>query len=193
LAGYVERNSDVPEISLECVMTAAGMIKKMGRERLKPREPQTKPTKPAGSRKEAGGQEVLSGATAEAEDPTQPGELETSPSIELDPEAKAALGGLSPLLVWSQVGNVIAHTFEAYPDEADKLLDKYQPVVNQEWLYVALQHLDPVVGINNLVQVNQDPKLDLCNLLKSVSPPDLLEKVLFMLTLSSKWQSEVAT
>jgi IrrE N-terminal-like domain len=38
LAGYVEHNSDVPKISLECVMTAAGMIEKMGHERLKPRK-----------------------------------------------------------------------------------------------------------------------------------------------------------
>ena len=94
--------------------------------------------------------------------------------------------------VWSQVVNLVAHTFEAYSDEADKLLDKYQPPVNQEWLYVALQHLDPVVGINNLVAVNSDPKLDLQNLLKSASPPDVLENVLFMVTLSNKWLSEVA-
>jgi hypothetical protein len=191
LAGYVEHNSVVPEISLECVMTASGMIEKMGRERLKPREPQTKPTKPAGSRKEAEEQEVLSGATSEAEDRQQPEKLEPWPNIMLEPEAKAALGDLSPLLVWSQVGNLVAHTFEAYPDEANKLLDKYQPPVNQGWLYVALQHLDPVVGINGFVEINDDPKLNLKDLMKS-NPPDVLEKVLFMVTLSSKWLSEVA-
>ncbi len=38
LAGYVERYSDVPMISLEAVMTAAGLIERMGRERLKPRK-----------------------------------------------------------------------------------------------------------------------------------------------------------
>ena len=38
LAGYIGQNSRVPEISLECVMAAAGLIEKMGRERLKPRE-----------------------------------------------------------------------------------------------------------------------------------------------------------
>ena len=118
--------------------------------------------------------------------------LETWPNILLDPKAKAALGDLSPVLVWSQVGNLVAHTFEAYPDEAGKLLDKYQPPVNQEWLYLALQHLDPVVGIKNLVEINDHPKLNLKDLMKS-NPPDVLEKVLFMVTLSSKWQSEVAT
>jgi len=133
----------------------------------------------------------LPGATSEAEE-RQPETLETGPNLQLDPEAKAALGDLSPVLVWSQVGNLVAHTFEAYPDEADKLLCRYQPPVNQEWLYVALQHLDPVVGINNLVEMNDHPKLNLKDLTKS-NPPDVLEKVLFMVTLSSKWQSEVAT
>ena len=178
--------------SSDLVMAASGLIERMGRERLKPRKPHTESKKPAGSRKEAGAHEVMSGATSEAEDPTRAEGLEASPIIQLDPEAKEALGDLSPVLVWSQVVNLVAHTFESYPDEADKLLEKYQPPVNQEWLYVALQHLDPVVGINNLVAVNSDPKLDLQNLLKSASPPDVLENVLFMVTLSNKWLSEVA-
>ena len=110
----------------------------------------------------------------------------------LDPEAKAALGDLSPVLVWSQVVNLVAHTFEAYPDDAEKLLDKYQPPVNQEWLYLALQHLHPVAGINNLIEINDHPKLNLKDLMKS-NPPDVLEKVLSMVTLSSQWQSEVST
>jgi hypothetical protein len=38
LAGYLERNRQVPEISLECVMAASGLIEKMGSERLKPRK-----------------------------------------------------------------------------------------------------------------------------------------------------------
>jgi hypothetical protein len=38
LARYLKDNSDVPEISLECVMVASGMIEKMGLERLKPRK-----------------------------------------------------------------------------------------------------------------------------------------------------------
>lgn len=54
-----------------------------------------------------------------------------------------------------------------------------------------LQNLNPVVGINNVVEVNSDPKLNLQNLLKSANPPDVLEKVLIMVTLSSRWLSEV--
>ena len=38
LAGYVKGNVPMPEISLDCVMAAAGLIEKMGRERLKPRK-----------------------------------------------------------------------------------------------------------------------------------------------------------
>ena len=38
LAGYIKENSHVPEISLECVMTASGLIEKMGSDRLKLRK-----------------------------------------------------------------------------------------------------------------------------------------------------------
>jgi hypothetical protein len=41
LAGYLEHNEQVPDISLECVMAAAGLIEKMGSERLKPRKDAT--------------------------------------------------------------------------------------------------------------------------------------------------------
>jgi hypothetical protein len=38
LADYMEDNSSIPEISLECVMSAAGLIEKMSLERLKRRK-----------------------------------------------------------------------------------------------------------------------------------------------------------
>jgi hypothetical protein len=38
LAHYVKQYSDTPPISLDCVMKAASLIEKMGRERLKPRK-----------------------------------------------------------------------------------------------------------------------------------------------------------
>lgn len=38
LAGYLAHHGDVPAISLECVMKAAGLIEQMGCERLKPRK-----------------------------------------------------------------------------------------------------------------------------------------------------------
>ena len=67
----------------------------------------------------------------------------------------------------------------------------YQPEYDQESLSVRLQNLNPAVGINNFVEVNSDPKLNLQDLLKSTNPLDVLEKVLFMVAVSSKWQSEV--
>ena len=38
LAQYMEHNANVPEISLECVMAASGLIERMGVQRLKPRK-----------------------------------------------------------------------------------------------------------------------------------------------------------
>ena len=38
LSGYVEDHEEVPKISLECWMKAAGLIEKMGRGRLKKRK-----------------------------------------------------------------------------------------------------------------------------------------------------------
>jgi hypothetical protein len=42
LSGYVKDHKEVPPISLEAVMAAAGLIERMGRERLKPRKEGTK-------------------------------------------------------------------------------------------------------------------------------------------------------
>jgi hypothetical protein len=38
LSNYVKKNENVPKISLECVMKAAGLIENMGKRRLKPRK-----------------------------------------------------------------------------------------------------------------------------------------------------------
>src|SRR5271157_3673267 len=46
LAYLANDKADIPPISLECVMAASGLIERMGRERLKPRKPQTTSTKP---------------------------------------------------------------------------------------------------------------------------------------------------
>jgi len=52
LASFVQREGQVPSISLECVMKAAGLIEQMGRERLKPRKENETPTTTAVGRKE---------------------------------------------------------------------------------------------------------------------------------------------
>jgi hypothetical protein len=58
LAYLANDKADIPPISLECVMAASGLIERMGRERLKPRKPQTKSTKPARSNGAGGRGEV---------------------------------------------------------------------------------------------------------------------------------------
>jgi hypothetical protein len=41
LAGYVQKHEETPPISLDCIMKAAGLIEQMGRERMKPRTPES--------------------------------------------------------------------------------------------------------------------------------------------------------
>lgn len=38
LSGYLNANQEIPDISIECVMKASGLLEQMGRERLKPRK-----------------------------------------------------------------------------------------------------------------------------------------------------------
>lgn len=41
LSGYINQNTETPDISLECVLKAAGLIEHMGRERM-PLRPEEK-------------------------------------------------------------------------------------------------------------------------------------------------------
>ena len=119
------------------------------------------------------------------------GGLERWRNTPLDPEAKEALDGLAPALVWQQIQGLVFQAFDQYPDQAQKLMDDYQPEYDEESLGLMLQNLNPAVGINNFQAVNLDPTLNLKDLMKS-QPVDVLEKVLFMVTFSNKWLSEVA-
>lgn len=110
--------------------------------------------------------------------------------MKLDLQAQLALKGAKPQAVWQLVETLVDQAFEEYPEESQGLMAKYQPPVDHEGLLLVLQHLDPVVGINNLAFLNQ--KVNLADPLKT-SPPDVLEEVLKMLTESSKYQSEVST
>lgn len=117
--------------------------------------------------------------------------LERWRNTPLDPEAKDALDDLSPALVWQQIQGLVFQAFDQYPDQAQKLMDDYQPEYDRERLGLTLRNLNPAVGVNNFQAVNVDPKLNLKDLMKS-SPVDVLEKVLFMVTFSDKWLTEVA-
>src|SRR5271157_3315696 len=116
--------------------------------------------------------------------------LERWRNTPLDPEAKEALDGLPPAFVWQQIQDLAFQAFDLYPDQAQKLMDDYQPEYDQDSLCIMLQNLNPVVGINNFQVVNLDPTLNLKDLMKS-QLVDVLEKVLFMVTFSDKWLTEV--
>src|ERR1019366_2211143 len=108
----------------------------------------------------------------------------------LDPEAKEALGSVPPQVAWSLIQALVFQAFDTQPHEAQELWDKYQPPCRDEMsLDLALQHLDPVVGINNFQYLNE--KVNLKDVMKS-KPLDVLEEVLRMVSLSSKWHSEVS-
>ena len=107
----------------------------------------------------------------------------------LDFKTQAVLGKVSPSLVWEQVKALVYQAFEVEPDESQQLMEKYQPPFDQGGLELALQHLDPEVGVNNLQYIQKG--LDLQNLMKS-PPLQVLEQVLRMVSLSDKWQSEVS-
>ena len=70
-------------------------------------------------------------------------------------------------------------------------MEKYQPPYpDEQSLRLALQHLDPKVGLENLAYLNK--KVNLESPLKS-KPLDVLEEVLKMVTQSDKWQEQVST
>ena len=101
------------------------------------------------------------------------------------------LGNQKPQVVWEQLQALVDQAFEYNPDEAQRLLDKYQPPFkDQTSLDLILQHLDPKVGVENFQYLNQ--KVNLQHVMKA-KPLDVLEEVLRMLTLSDKWQREVST
>jgi hypothetical protein len=107
----------------------------------------------------------------------------------LDPEAKEALGSVPPEVAWEQIHTLVFQAFEYQPGEAQKLMDEYQPPFRDQMsLDLALQHVDPVVGLNNFQYLNK--KVDLRDVMKS-KPLDVLEEVLRMITLSDKWQTDV--
>lgn len=101
------------------------------------------------------------------------------------------IGNQKPQVVWDQLLLLVDQAFEYQPEEAQRLLDKYQPPYkDQESLLGVLQNLSPQVGVANFQYLNQ--KIDLQQVMKA-KPLAVLEEVLRMLTLSDKWQREVST
>lgn len=108
----------------------------------------------------------------------------------MDLKTHAALAGVPPKLAWSQIQTQVFQAFDQEPDEALALMEKYQPPFDQTGLDLALQHLDPLVGVSNFQYIAQEVKLS--DVMKA-KPLQVLEQVLRMVTISDKWQSEVST
>jgi hypothetical protein len=61
---------------------------------------------------------------------------------------------------WEQIQTLVFQAFEYQPDEAQKLMEKYQPpFLDQMSLDLVLEHLDPVVGLNNFEYLNKKIRL----------------------------------
>lgn len=112
------------------------------------------------------------------------------PMPSLDLTTQTALHGVPPQVAWDQIQAQVFQAFEHQQEEADALLEKYQPPYDQTGLDLALQNLDPKVGLNNFQYIAQGVKLD--QIMKA-KPLEVLEQVLRMVTISDKWQSEVST
>src|SRR5271157_1347960 len=66
--------------------------------------------------------------------------LERRRNTPLDLEAKEALDGLPPALVWQQIQGLVFQAFDQYPNQAQKLMvDRLEVVDPDRWVEV-LQH-----------------------------------------------------
>ncbi len=69
-------------------------------------------------------------------------------------------------------------------------MEKYQPPYDEESLQLLLQNLNPKVGLSNFLGCGK--VTDLSDLIHKADPLEVLEQVLWMVTLSDQWQTEVA-
>jgi hypothetical protein len=104
----------------------------------------------------------------------------------LDPEAKQALGRVSPELAALQLRTLVSQVADIYPEETEKLRQKYEYPVDLTNMLEVLGIMDPVRLANQLHYA--DPKLDLQNLPKQ-DPLKVLEALLKMFTQSDRYQS----
>ena len=106
----------------------------------------------------------------------------------LGAETRAALNGVQPWLAWDQIQTQVFRAFECQEDEAQALMEKYQPPFDRMGLNLMLQDLDPKVGLDNFHYIAQGVRLD--QIMKA-KPLKVLEEILRMVTISDKWQIQV--
>lgn len=106
--------------------------------------------------------------------------------FQLDPEARQALGRVSPELAWTQVRALVSHIREQYPEEAEQLRQKWEYPVDLSNLEEVLGAMNPVRGVNQLHEAA--PNLDLQTLPKQ-QPLKVLEALFKMFMESDRYQS----
>ena len=107
-------------------------------------------------------------------------------SAPLEPDAKKALGNVSPDLAWLQVGSMVYHAADQYQPEAQAAADELNLDMDFASLHELLAEMNPVCGINEFHRAN--PYLNLQNL---TNEPALkvLESVIQMLLYSDSYQA----
>jgi len=116
--------------------------------------------------------------------------LEQWSKTPLDPAVEEALHGTSPEVAWSHLQCVLFQGFDTYPEKAEQLMENYQPPYDEESLQIMLQNLNPKVGLKHLLGCGTIT--DLSDLVHNADPLEVLEQVLWMVTLSSERQSDPA-
>jgi len=61
------------------------------------------------------------------------------------------LNGTPPEVAWEYLRCVLLQAFDAYPEQAEKLMQQYQSAYDEESLELMLQDLNPRVGPNNFL------------------------------------------
>ena len=106
--------------------------------------------------------------------------------FQLDPEARQALGRISPERAWLQVRTLVRQAIQEHYAEAEKMRLKANYPVDLTNLAEALEIGSPICGINHLHYAN--PDLKLTNIPK-VPCLEVLQAVLNFLTVSERYQS----
>src|ERR1043166_4933158 len=97
------------------------------------------------------------------------------PSKELEPEAKEALGKLSPEAAWAQIQSAIVHDLMEHGAAAREVVARENLGMRLEDLIALMPELNPVLQINLLVESNPDldltdiPHLPALTVLKAVA------------------------
>src|SRR5579872_3392782 len=95
----------------------------------------------------------------------------------LDAGAESALGKVSPQLAWEQIKALVEQAIEVYPNESQKLVEKYSLPVDLSDLEENLEEISPIRAVNEFHYSN--PDFNLKDVLKA-EPLQALEALIKM-------------